>query len=325
MNIIAVTLGDPAGIGPDLGVLLAQKNLGKRIIFLADPSLLKDSAKKLKKTIKVNILQNISSKALSGNKVINVLPIKLNTKNTPGKLNPNNSEYVISTIKTAAELCISGKAAAMVTGPISKSVLNNGGYKITGHTEFLADICKKKSVMMLMNPYMKVALHTMHVPLESVKDYITKKSLIETITIINKDLKNKFNIKNPKILVTGLNPHAGEDGMLGSQDNKIISPTIKQLQKKKIQVDGPIPADTAFLKKNIKKYDIILTMYHDQGLPVIKFNNFKKTVNVTLGLPIIRVSVDHGTALDLVGTGNIDISSFMEAIKLAKSMSNAKT
>ncbi|CAI8317254.1 MAG: 4-hydroxythreonine-4-phosphate dehydrogenase [Gammaproteobacteria bacterium] len=321
MNKIVITLGDPAGIGPDLGVLLAQKNLNKNIIIISDPTLLIDSASRLKKKIKLNILKNVESKTYSGEKIINVLPVKLNVKNNPGKLNPSNSEYVINTIKMAASLCLEKKVKCMVTGPISKSVLNDGGFKISGHTEFLAKICKSKSVMMLMNSYMKVALHTTHVPLKNVNRYITKSSLIETIQIINKDLKKKFKIDNPKILVTGLNPHAGEDGLLGNEDENIIKHVIKTMRKKHIKVDGPIPADTAFIKKNIKEYDIILTMYHDQGLPVIKFNNFKKTVNVTLGLPIIRVSVDHGTALDLVGTGKIDTSSFLEAIKVAKSIS----
>ena len=321
MNKIVITLGDPAGIGPDLGVLLAQKNLNKNTIIISDPTLLIDSASRLKKKIKLNILKNVESKTYSGEKIINVLPVKLNVKNNPGKLNPSNSEYVINTIKMAASLCLEKKVKCMVTGPISKSVLNDGGFKISGHTEFLAKICKSKSVMMLMNSYMKVALHTTHVPLKNVNRYITKSSLIETIQIINKDLKKKFKIDNPKILVTGLNPHAGEDGLLGNEDENIIKHVIKTMRKKHIKVDGPIPADTAFIKKNIKEYDIILTMYHDQGLPVIKFNNFKKTVNVTLGLPIIRVSVDHGTALDLVGTGKIDTSSFLEAIKVAKSIS----
>tara|TARA_Y100000996_G_scaffold318004_1_gene254153 strand:- start:4018 stop:4986 length:969 start_codon:yes stop_codon:yes gene_type:complete len=321
LNKIVITLGDPAGIGPDLGVLLAQKNLNKNIIIISDPTLLIDSASRLKKKIKLNILKNVESKTYSGEKIINVLPVKLNVKNNPGKLNPSNSEYVINTIKMAASLCLEKKVKCMVTGPISKSVLNDGGFKISGHTEFLAKICKSKSVMMLMNSYMKVALHTTHVPLKNVNRYITKSSLIETIQIINKDLKKKFKIDNPKILVTGLNPHAGEDGLLGNEDENIIKHVIKTMRKKHIKVDGPIPADTAFIKKNIKEYDIILTMYHDQGLPVIKFNNFKKTVNVTLGLPIIRVSVDHGTALDLVGTGKIDTSSFLEAIKVAKSIS----
>ena len=321
MNKIIITLGDPAGIGPDLGVLLAQKNLNKNIIIISDPTLLIDSASKLKKKIKLNVLKDAESKTFSGERVINVLPAKLNVKNIPGKLNPNNSEYVINTIKTAALLCLEKKAKCMVTGPISKSVLNDGGYKVSGHTEFLASICKSKSVMMLMNSHMKVALHTTHVPLKNVNRYITKSSLMETIKIINDDLKKKFKINKPKILVTGLNPHAGEDGLLGREDEKIIKPAIQNMQKKNIIIDGPLPADTAFIKKNIVKYDIILTMYHDQGLPVIKFNDFKKTVNVTLGLPITRVSVDHGTALDLVGTGKIDISSFLEAIKIAKSIS----
>ena len=184
MKLIGVTLGEPAGIGPDLGVLLAQKNLSKNIIFIADPALLIKSSKMLRKKININILEDISSKTKSGNKVINVLPIMLNSKNTPGKLNPKNSAYVLETIRTAAKLCISNKISAMVTGPISKSVLNKGGYKISGHTEFLAGICKSKSVMMLMNSYMRVALHTTHVPLEDVKKYITKDLLTETINII---------------------------------------------------------------------------------------------------------------------------------------------
>tara|TARA_X000000368_G_scaffold295594_1_gene235277 strand:+ start:4477 stop:5454 length:978 start_codon:yes stop_codon:yes gene_type:complete len=324
LNKILITLGEPAGIGPDLCVMLAEKYLTRNTVVIADPCLIQTSAKTLKKKIKLNILDDIDSKTHAGPSVINILPINLTTKNTPGKLNPKNATYVMDTIKKAAELCLAKKARSMVTGPISKSVLNDGGYKISGHTEFLADICKHKSVMMLMNSYMKVALHTTHVPLQNVYKYITIESIKKTIRIIHADLKNKFGIQNPKILVTGLNPHAGEDGMLGKQDSMIIRPAILEMRKKKIMVEGPIPADTAFLKKYIESFDIILTMYHDQGLPVIKFNNFKRTVNVTLGLPITRVSVDHGTALDLVGTGNIDISSFVEAIKIAKFISNAK-
>ncbi len=324
MNKTLITLGEPAGIGPDLCVLLSEKYFTKNLVVIADPNLIENSAKVLKKYVKINILNSINSKTKSGKYVINVLPVELTAKNKPGTLNPKNAAYVIKTIKTAAQLCLEKNARAMVTGPISKSVLNDGGYKISGHTEFLGDVCKSKSVMMLMNSYMKIALHTTHVPLQDVAKYITKASLKKTICTINSDLKNKFRIKNPNILVTGLNPHAGEDGMLGKQDHKVIAPVISELKKNNILVDGPVPADTAFLKKYVEKYDIILTMYHDQGLPVIKFNNFKKTVNVTLGLPITRVSVDHGTALDLVGTGKIDTSSFIEAIKIAKFISNAK-
>ena len=325
MKKIVMTLGEPAGIGPDLGVLLSEKNLNKNIIIIGDPALLSNSANILKKKISINELKTIDSKTLGGKNVINVLPIKLKVRNRPGKLNPKNASYVIDTIRKCADLCLENKVAAMVTGPISKSVLNKGGYKISGHTELLASICRKKSVMMLMNQKFKIALHTTHLPLKDVSKQITKTSLRKTITIINNDLKNKFNIKNPKILVTGLNPHAGEDGLLGKEEEKIISPLIKEFKNKGFFIDGPFPADTAFLERNILKYDIILTMYHDQGLPVIKFSDFKKTVNVTLGLPITRVSVDHGTALDLVGTGNIDISSFVESLKIAKQIHNGKT
>ena len=325
MSRIVITLGEPAGIGPDLGVLLAEKHLNKNTIIIGDPDLLSNSAKKLKKRIKLNVLENIHSKAINGKGVINLLPHKLQIKNRPGKLNPKNSPYVVNTIRTAANLCLQGDVSAMVTGPISKSVLNDAGYSISGHTEFLAKICKSKSVMMLMNAKMKIALHTTHVPLQKVTKYITKSLLRETIIIVNNELKAKFKINKPKILITGLNPHAGEDGLLGKEDEKIIMPLVRELKNKNIKIDGPVPADTAFLKKNIKAYDIILTMYHDQGLPVIKFHDFKKTVNVTLGLPITRVSVDHGTALDLVGTGNIDISSFVEAIKVAKRIYNGYT
>ena len=323
MKKTLITLGEPAGIGPDLCVLLSEKYLTKNLIVIADPELIKNSARTLNKNIQLKILDDINSKTISGSYAINVLPVKLTSKNKPGKLDPKNASYVIKTIKIAAELCMKKEAAAMVTGPISKSVLNDGGFKISGHTEFLAGICKSTSVMMLMNSYMKVALHTTHVPLQKVTKHITFESLKKTINIINNDLKKKFRIKKPKILVTGLNPHAGEDGMLGKQDSEVIAPAIADMKKNKILVDGPVPADTAFLKKYIENYDIILTMYHDQGLPVIKFNNFRKTVNVTLGLPITRVSVDHGTALDLVGTGNIDISSFVQAIRVAKFISNA--
>ena len=323
MKKIVVTLGEPAGIGPDLGVLLSQKKLSKNIIFIADPLLIYQSADRLNKKIDINVMHNSSSKTYSNKNLINLLPVKLNVKNKPGMMNYKNSEYVINSIRLAANLCLEKEASAMVTGPISKSILNKAGYKISGHTEFLADICKKKSLMLLMNKKIKVALHTTHLPIQSVTKEITKTKLKKTISLLNEEMKTKFAISKPKILVTGLNPHAGEDGLLGLQDSKIIAPVIKDFQKKNVCVDGPVAADTAFLRKNIAKYDVILTMYHDQGLPVIKFDNFKTTVNVTLGLPIVRVSVDHGTALDLVGTGNIDTSSFEQAIKVAKKLCNA--
>ena len=320
---IAITLGDPAAIGPDICVMMAKSFITRNHILLTDPQLLLDSSKKLNKKININILKTPSEKTVSGDNVLNVYPIKLKVKNKPGHMSEKNSSFVIETIKTAVKGCIDGTFDAMVTGPISKSVLNKGGYKISGHTEFLASMCNSKSIMMLMNDRLKVTLQTIHTPLIKVPREITKNKIIEKIKIINQELKFKFGIRRPKILICGLNPHAGEDGLLGKEEIEIIQPAVELLRKMNIKIDGPVPADTAFIKKLVIEYDVIHTMYHDQGLPVIKYDNFSKTTNVTLGLPIIRVSVDHGTATDLVGTGDVDISSFVQALKVAREISKS--
>ena len=320
---IAITLGDPGGIGPDICVLMAERYIKKNYIVITDPQLLIDSAKKLNKKVYINLLNDIDDTPKSGNCLINVLPIKLNKKNKPGHMNPSNASFVINTIETAAKGCLNHNFHSMVTGPISKSILNRGGFKISGHTELLAKLCKSKSIMMLMNDKLKVTLQTIHIPLNKVSKQITKKNIIEKIKIINHDLINKFGLTNPKILVCGLNPHAGEEGILGNEEISIIKPAIEALKKQGVNIDGPVPADTAFISKYISEYDVIHTMYHDQGLPVIKYDDFSKTTNVTLGLPIIRVSVDHGTATDLVGTGNVDISSFIQALKVARDISKS--
>ena len=320
---IAITLGDPGGIGPDICVLMAERYIKKNYIVITDPQLLIDSAKKLNKKVYVNLLNDIDDIPKSGNCLINVLPIKLNKKNKPGYMNPSNASFVINTIKTAAKGCLNHNFHSMVTGPISKSILNRGGFKISGHTELLAKLCKSKSIMMLMNDKLKVTLQTIHIPLNKVSKQITKKNIIEKIKIIHHDLIYKFGLIEPRILVCGLNPHAGEEGILGSEEINIIKPAIEALKKQGVNIDGPVPADTAFISKYISKYDVIHTMYHDQGLPVIKYDDFSKTTNVTLGLPIIRVSVDHGTATDLVGTGNVDISSFIQALKVARDISKS--
>ena len=321
---IAITLGDPGGIGPDICVMMAKSNITRNHIFITDPKLLLDSSKKLKIKIQINLLKKTTSKTVSGLGMINVYPLKLRSKNKPGYMDPRNASFVIDTIQTAAEGCIRGDFNAMVTGPISKSILNKGGYKISGHTEFLAKLCKSKSIMMLMNDRLKVTLQTIHIPLRKITKEITKNKIIETVCIINEDLKTKFGLTKPKILICGVNPHAGEDGLLGNEENDIIIPAVKSLKKKGVAIDGPVPADTAFIKKFVSKYDVIHTMYHDQGLPVIKFDDFSRTTNVTLGLPIIRVSVDHGTATELVGTGKADISSFAQALKIARDISKSE-
>jgi len=320
---IAISLGDPGGIGPDICVMMASNFLKKYHIIITDPQLLIDSSKKLKIKIIINELEDLNSKPKGGKSVINVLPVKLNVKNKPGYMNPDNASFVIKVIETAAYGCLSKNFSAMVTGPISKSVLNDGGFNVTGHTELLAQLCKSKSIMMLMNDKLKITLQTIHIPLEKVPSEITKSKLIDKIILINKEIIEKFGIKKPKILVCGLNPHAGEDGFLGKQEIRIIKPAIDLLRKSGIKVDGPVPADTAFIDKFVKKYDVIHTMYHDQGLPVIKYDDFSRTTNVTLGLPIIRVSVDHGTATDLVGKGTVNISSFVQALKVARDISKS--
>ena len=320
---IAITLGDPGGIGPDICVMMAKSIITRNHVFITDPKLLLDSSKKLKIDIKINLLKTVTSKTISGSAVINVYPLKLRSKNKPGYMNPKNAPFVIDSIQTAAEGCLRGDFDAMVTGPISKSVLNKGGYKISGHTEFLAKLCKSKSIMMLMNDRLKVTLQTIHVPIRKITKEITKDKIIEKVCIINDELKTKFGHAKPKILICGVNPHAGEDGLLGKEEVDVIIPAVKSLNKMGITVDGPVPADTAFIKKFVSKYDVIHTMYHDQGLPVIKYDDFSRTTNVTLGLPIIRVSVDHGTATELVGTGKVDISSFAQALKVARDISKS--
>jgi 4-hydroxythreonine-4-phosphate dehydrogenase len=320
---IAITLGDPGGIGPDICVLMAEKHIKKYHVVITDPELLIHSSKKLNKKLYINELKKIDDEPKSGNCLVNVFPIKLNKKNKPGLMDPGNASFVIQAIKTATEGCLNHDFNSMVTGPISKSILNRGGFKISGHTELLAKLCNSKSIMMLMNERLKVTLQTIHIPLQKVSKQITKKRIIEKIKIINNDLINRFGLRKPKILVCGLNPHAGEDGVLGNEEINIIKPAIQSLRKLGINIDGPVPADTAFITKFVKKYDVIHTMYHDQGLPVIKYDNFSKTTNVTLGLPIIRVSVDHGTATDLVGKGTADISSFVQALKVAREISKS--
>jgi 4-hydroxythreonine-4-phosphate dehydrogenase len=320
---IAITLGDPGGIGPDIAVMMTEKYIKNYHIFITDPQLLIASSKILKVKIIINELKDINDTPLKKKGVLNVLPIKLIKKNKPGFMNPDNAPFVIKAIEVAARGCLNKSFGAMVTGPISKYILNKGGYKVSGHTEFLAKICKSKSIMMLMNNKLKVTLQTIHIPLHKVSKDITQKSIIDKITIINNDMKSKFGYKNPKILVCGLNPHAGEDGILGDEEIKVIKPAIKSLRQMGINIDGPVPADTAFIEKFINQYDVIHTMYHDQGLPVIKYDDFSKTTNVTLGLPITRVSVDHGTATELVGKGTVNISSFVQALKVARDISKS--
>lgn len=323
---IAITSGEPAGIGLDLCVLLAHQAIDAEIIFVADPNALAARANQLGLSIKTNLFDKSKIPEVhTGNGNITLIPTRTADTVVAGKLNANNSAYVIEMLATATDGCLSGEFDAMVTAPVHKGIINQAGIDFTGHTEFLAERSNNAQVvMMLVGGGMRVALATTHLPLTKVTTAITKESLTETIRILNTDLVSKFGIQHPRIMVAGLNPHAGEGGYLGDEEIKTIMPVLNQLRNEGFDLTGPLPADTMFSQKNIAQTDAFLAMYHDQGLAVLKHASFGEGVNVTLGLPFIRTSVDHGTALDLAGTGNIEIGSLLAAIQLAIDLANAK-
>jgi|TARA_B110000503_G_scaffold111858_1_gene167564 4-hydroxythreonine-4-phosphate dehydrogenase len=317
---IAVTPGEPSGIGPDLLIQLIQQPLDFELVAYADPNLLESRAKQLNLPLKLRTAIPDHPKSLKGGEIA-IHPIFLDSKVVPGVLNPDNSKYVLNTLSQALIACQNNYCHAMVTAPVHKGVINAAGFSFTGHTEFLADKSStKKVVMMLATEGLMVALATTHLPLSDVPKAITHNLLKETIYILNSELKQKFGIECPKILVCGLNPHAGEGGYLGMEEINVITPCLDQLRNQGFCLEGPLPADTLFTPKYLKNCDVVLAMYHDQGLPVLKYKGFGNAVNITLGLPIIRTSVDHGTALDLAGTGKGNKGSLVAAIEYARRM-----
>ena len=322
---IIVTSGEPAGIGLDLCLKLAYKKFGAQITILANHNALRERAKLHNKKIKI-----LSKPALhNGKGELHIINIPYRIKVSPGKLNKSNSLTQLDTIKFAVKECMKKNYDALVTLPINKKILSSSKEKFTGHTEYISKLCgsNHKEVMMLVSDNFRVALVTTHISLKEIPKKITAEKLEEIIQILHNDLKNNFRIKNPKITITGLNPHAGEGGEFGTEEKKIIIPVIKKLISKGLNLVGPIPADTAFTKKYIPKTDCFLAMYHDQGLAPFKALSFNQGVNTTLGLPIIRTSVDHGTGLDIVGSKKINGNSFFQsillAIKLAKNKKSA--
>ncbi len=314
---IAITPGEPAGIGPDLLIIHAQKNTASNILAFTDPDLLLQRAKQL--NLPIRIKEN--EPALVPGEVC-VFPIKTNAKVESGVLNPDNAEFILNTLDIATQYCLDKRCDALLTGPVHKGIINQAGIDFTGHTEYLADITNTdKTVMMLATEGLRVALATTHLPLTQVAENITPDSLEKTIRIIHNSLKS-IGIKQPNIVVCGLNPHAGEDGYLGREEIDIINPLINKLNNKGYQLRGAVPADTAFTPDALLGVDAVLAMYHDQGLPVLKTLGFKKSVNITLGLPFIRTSVDHGTALDLAGTGNISLGSLHTALTYTNQLIN---
>ncbi|HUW29496.1 MAG TPA: 4-hydroxythreonine-4-phosphate dehydrogenase PdxA [Sulfuriferula sp.] len=314
--VIAITAGEPAGIGPDLCVMLAQQPREQAWVVIADHDLLAQRAGILGLPL---TLQHYGSTPVShAAGMLTVLHEPLHTHATPGLLNPANAHYVLQTLKLAVQGCMDGEFAAMVTAPINKAVINDAGIPFTGHTEFLAEETDTPRVVMLLaGGGMRVALATIHLPLAHVAAAITHESIATTLHILHHDLVMRFGIPHPHILVAGLNPHAGESGYLGHEEIDIISPVLDELRAQGMHLTGPLPADTLFNPSRLADADCVLAMYHDQGLPVLKYASFGGGVNITLGLPIIRTSVDHGTALDLAGSGRAQAGSLQAALDLA--------
>ncbi len=313
---LALTAGEPAGIGPDLCVQIAQRDLTCKLVVIADRELLRVRAQLLRLPLELtDYLPDGAIEHEAGR--LQVLHVPLSEPTVPGKLNPANARYVLETLGRAVTGCSSGEFVAMVTAPVHKGVINDAGIPFTGHTEYLSQLTHSQTVMMLVGGGMRVALATTHLPLKDVATAITRTSLEQQLRIIQHDLSTRFDIARPRIAVAGLNPHAGESGHLGREEIDIIIPVLDQLRAEGMQLTGPLPADTLFNPSQLQNYDCIFTMYHDQGLPVLKHASFGSGINVTLGLPFIRTSVDHGTALDLAATGRADPGSLLVAIGLA--------
>jgi len=318
--LLAVTAGEPAGIGADLCLQLALRADIDPFVVLCDRQLLQQRARQLGLTVELhdydpkNIIQYPAGH-------LRVLHIPLAQPAVAGQLNPANSQYVLALLERAVQACQSGEFSAIVTAPVHKGVINDAGIPFTGHTEFLAEkTATPRVVMMLVGGGMRVALATIHLPLREVADTISRELLEQILTILNRDLQRRFGISHPRILVAGLNPHAGEGGYLGREEIDIIVPALNKLRAQGMDVSEPLPADTLFAQHRLAQCDAVLAMYHDQGLPVLKHASFGSGVNITLGMPIIRTSVDHGTALDLAGTGRAEVGSLVEAIQVAAQM-----
>ena len=313
MNKFFISPGDPAGVGPEitLKALSNNKDLQNNFVLAGDITFYQDLISSY------NLDLNLIEEGSEGKGVI-FKHFPLDNKVSIGNPDIRNANYIIDILSYGALGCLKNEFKGLVTGPINKELINQSGFEFSGHTEFLADISNvKKVVMLLMNTKLKIALLTTHIPLSEVPSKISKKNLEETVSIISEEFKNTWKIKNPSICVLGLNPHAGEGGYIGHEEEEILKPFVNSSPK---NVFGPISADTAFIEENINKYDVFLAMYHDQGLPVIKSMGFGNTLNVTLGLPFIRISVDHGTAYEIAGKNKADFSSMDEALKTSFSL-----
>ena len=320
---VVITPGEPAGIGPDLVLAIARQAWPVELVVVADPQLLQQRAQLLGLDIQFKNYDPDAAATPQTAGTLTIAPVSLIAGVTPGKLDSANGTYVLKTLERAARGALDGEFAALVTGPVHKGVINDAGVPFSGHTEFFAEQAGcDQVVMMLATEGLRVALATTHLPLSQVSAAITPESLTRTIEILHKDLRQQFGIPQPRIYVCGLNPHAGEGGHMGREELDVIEPVLARLRQQGMDLVGPLPADTLFQEKYLKDADTVLAMYHDQGLPVLKYKGFGRAVNITLGLPFIRTSVDHGTALELAGTGRADTGSLLTAMAQAIDMVN---
>ena len=337
---LLITTGEPAGIGPELTLMLAaQGRLPKGTLAVGDPDMLRQRATML--ALEVEIVEAVPGQDITSSMGrLAVLPVELEASATPGVLNPANARYVLNTLQASVDACQQGQAAAMVTAPLHKGVIIEGGFaNFTGHTEWLRDACGVDDVVMLLatdaalhakaeswqgSGDLRVALVTTHLPLRDVADAITYERVVRISRLLAQDLKQQFGIAAPRIAVCGLNPHAGEDGHLGREELEIITPALDALRAEGLDIHGPLPADTLFTPRHLAGVDAVLAMYHDQGLAVLKYAGFGQAANITLGLPLVRTSVDHGTALDLAGRGVADPNSLAVALTLARRLADQR-
>lgn len=333
--VLALTTGEPAGIGPELALMLAaaSASLPGRVVAVGDPALLAERARQLGLEVELPPLAAGEAVPASRPGVLPVWPVALRAPAVPGRLDPANAGYVLETLDRAIDACRAGHAQAMVTAPLHKGAIIEGGHpRFTGHTEYLRDACGVDEVVMMLATRpaesaagrpLRVALATTHLPLREVASAIGAEGLMRVLRILDADLRRHFGIAAPRIAVCGLNPHAGEDGHLGREELDVIAPTLARLRAEGLRLDGPLPADTLFTPRHLDTADAVLAMYHDQGLPVLKYAGFGRAANITLGLPLVRTSVDHGTALDLAGSGRADTGSLRVALEVAADMARA--
>lgn len=315
---IALTTGEPAGVGPELVVQLLQQPFDEQLCVLSDPDLLMERAALIGLPLAIK-----DDRLIAPGGEASLVPIALSAPSIAGELDVSNAAYVIEMLARATDGCLAGEFRALVTAPVQKSTLIEAGHALVGHTEFLAERAGVATpVMMLANERMRVALVTIHLPLSEVPGAVTTERLEAVLRVVYTDLKSRFGIANPVLGVCGLNPHAGESGHLGKEEQQVIAPVLERLRAEGIVLRGPLPADTAFTTESLRNLDVVVAMFHDQGLPVIKHQGFGGVVNVTLGLPFVRTSVDHGTALDLAGTGRADVGSLRSAVGLAQRLSS---